>query len=149
LLRADFIGMTMAHSKMHFARAVYEGIAFSIRDLLGAARELGQEFSTIRLMGGGAKSATWRQIIADVTGLVIERTESGDASFGAALVAGVGVGLFGSPQEAVARCVRLQDVTKPQAEASAFYDELFGIYKQAQAALAEINHRLHALVAQG
>lgn len=149
LLRADFIGMTISHGKMHFARAVYEGIAFSIRDLLGAARELGLEFSTIRLMGGGAKSATWRQIIADVTGLVIERTESGDASFGAALVAGVGVGLFGSPEEAVARSVRLKDVTKPQAEASAFYDELFGIYKEAQAALAGLNHRLHGLVAQG
>lgn len=149
LLRADFIGMTISHGKMHFARAVYEGIAFSIRDLLGAARALGLEFSTIRLMGGGAKSATWRQIIADVTGLVIERTESGDASFGAALVAGMGVGLFSGPEEAVARCVRLLDVTKPQAEASVFYDELFGIYKEAQAALAGLNHRLHGLVAGG
>lgn len=147
LLRADFIGMTISHGKMHFARAVYEGIAFSIRDLLGAARELGLEFSNIRLMGGGAKSATWRQIIADVTGLVIERTESGDASFGAALVAGMGVGLFDGPEDAVARCVRLKDVTKPQPQASAFYDELFGIYKEAQAGLAGLNHRLHALVA--
>ncbi|MDE2239417.1 MAG: hypothetical protein KGJ73_05740 [Rhodospirillales bacterium] len=146
LLRADFIGMTMSHGKMHFARAVYEGIAFSIRDLLGAAREKGLEFSTIRLMGGGAKSATWRQIIADVTGLVIERTEAGDASFGAALVAGMGVGIFDGPADAVSRCVRLRDVTRPQPEASAFYDELFGIYKEAQAALAGVNHKLHALV---
>ncbi|WP_155992617.1 xylulokinase [Acidocella facilis] len=145
LLRADFIGMTMAHGKPHFARAVYEGIAFSIRDLLGAARDLGLDFSTIRLMGGGARSACWRQIIADVTGLVIERTEAGDASFGAALLAGVGVGLFASPQEAVARAVRLRDVTVPNQEASAFYDQLFGLYKEAQAALAGINHRLHAL----
>lgn len=145
LLRADFIGMTISHSKMHFARAVYEGIAFSIRDLLGAARGLGLEFNTIRLMGGGAKSASWRQIIADVTGLVIERTESGDASFGAALVAGIGVGLFASSEEAVERCVRLRDVTKPQPEAAVFYDQLFGIYKEAQSALAGLNHRLHAL----
>ncbi|MGE4481096.1 xylulokinase [Acidocella sp.] len=149
LLRADFIGMTMAHGKMHFARAVYEGIAFSIRDLLGAARELGLEFSTIRLMGGGAKSATWRQIIADVTGLVIERTESGDASFGAALVAGMGVGLFNGPDDAVSRCVRLRDVTRPQADSAAFYDDLFRIYKEAQEALAGLNHRLHALMGGG
>ena len=147
LLRADFVGMTMSHGKMHFARAVYEGIAFSIRDLLGAARGMGLEFNTIRLMGGGAKSATWRQIIADVTGLTIERTEAGDASFGAALVAGIGAGVFKNPEDAVARCVRLKDVAKPQAQASAFYDKLFEIYKDTQAALAGLNHRLHALVA--
>ncbi|GAN80021.1 xylulokinase [Acidocella aminolytica] len=147
LLRADFVGITISHGKMHFARAVYEGIAFSIRDLLGAARALGLEFSTIRLMGGGAKSECWRQIIADVTGLVIERTESGDASFGAALVAGMGVGLFNGPEDALARCVRLLDVTQPQAQNAAFYDELFGIYKESQAALAGVNHKLHALAA--
>jgi xylulokinase len=147
LLRADFIGMTMAHGKMHFARAVYEGIAFSIRDLLEAARALGLEFGPIRLMGGGARSACWRRIIADVTGLVIERTEAGDASFGAALVAGIGAGLFSGPEAAAARCVRLKDVTRPEAEGMAFYARLFGIYKEAQAALAGIDHRLHALVA--
>ncbi len=147
LLRADFIGMTMTHGKMHFARAVYEGIAFSIRDLLSAARGLGLEFNTIRLMGGGAKSATWRQIIADVTGLTIERTQSGDASFGAALVAGIGAGVFTGPEDAVARCVRVLDVTKPQGDPCKFYDELFSIYKEAQAALAGVNHKLHGLAA--
>lgn len=145
LLRADFIGMTVSHGKMHFARAVYEGIAFSIRDLLGAAQALGLSFTTIRLMGGGAKSACWRQIIADVTGLVIERTEAGDASFGAALVAGIGVGVFASPQEALERCVRLQDTTMPAPEAMAFYNKLFGLYKQAQASLVAVNHKLYEL----
>jgi xylulokinase len=146
LLRASFTGLTISHGKPHFARALYEGLAFSIRDLLGAARGLGLEFGRIRLMGGGARSATWRQIIADVTGLTIERTEAADASFGAALVAGVGAGVFASPQEAVARCVRLQDVTGPDPARQAFYGKLFAIYKDVQAALAEQNHRLHALV---
>lgn len=145
LLRADFIGLTISHHHAHFARALYEGLAFSIRDLLGAARELGLEFGRIRLMGGGARSATWRQIIADVTGLTIERTEAADASFGAALVAGVGAGVFASHEEAVARCVRLLDVTEPDAGRNEFYSALFGIYKEAQAALAGINHRLHGL----
>jgi xylulokinase len=146
LLRADFVGLTISHTKAHFARALYEGIAFSIRDLLTAARELGLKFGTIRLMGGGARSAAWRRIIADVTGLSVERTESGDASFGAALVAGIGAGIFASPQAAIAACVRLQDSTPPDAENHAFYSRLFEIYKQAQAVLAPLNHRLHALV---
>ena len=146
LLRADFIGLTISHTRAHFARALYEGIAFSIRDLLEAARALGLNFGTIRLMGGGARSATWRQIIADVTGLTVERTESADASFGAALMAGIGTGVFASPEDAVAKCVRLLDTTTPDPEAHEFYGELFGIYKDAQAALAGLNHRLHALV---
>ena len=147
LLRGDFIGLTISHGRAHFARALYEGIAFSIRDLLEAARALGLSFGTIRLMGGGARSATWRQIIADVTGLMVERTAAGDASFGAALVAGIGVGMFASPADAVARCVRLLDTTVPDPSAHEFYNQIFGVYKDAQAALAGLNHRLHALVA--
>jgi len=145
LLRADFIGLTISHTQAHFARALYEGIAFSIRDLLEAARGLGLAFGTIRLMGGGARSATWRQIIADVTGLSVERTESADASFGAALVAGIGTGVFASPADALARCVRFLDTTEPDPSTTRFYGELFHIYKDAQAALSEINHRLHGL----
>jgi xylulokinase len=144
-LRADFIGLTMQHRREHFARALYEGIAFSIRDLLEAARALGLTFGDIRLIGGGARSAVWRQIIADVTGLTIERPANGDASFGAALVAGIGVGLFASPLAAVEACVRITDRCPPDPGRHAFYSELFGIYKDAQAALAPLDHRLHAL----
>jgi xylulokinase len=146
LLRADFLGATIAHGRAHFARALYEGIAFSIRDILEAARALGLVFGTIRLIGGGARSAVWRQIIADVAGLVVERTEAGDASFGAALVAGIGVGVFASPQDAVARCVRLLDATLPDKATQDFYEKIFAIYKQSQAALAPINHRLSELL---
>jgi xylulokinase len=97
-------------------------------------------------MGGGARSACWRQIIADVIGLTLERTEAADASFGSALLAGIGAGVFTGPEDAVARCVRLLDTTTPDADAHEFYTQLFGIYKDAQAALAGLNHRLHALV---
>ena len=145
LLRADFIGLTISHGKPDFARALYEGLAFSIRDLLEAARALGLSFGAIRLMGGGARSACWRQIIADVTGLAVERTEAADASFGAALIAGIGAGVFAGPEDAVARCVRLLDTTPPDVDSHEFYTSLFGVYKDAQAALAGLNHRLHAL----
>jgi xylulokinase len=146
LLRADFIGLTMRHGQAHFARALYEGIAFSIRDLLETAKGFGLEFGATRLIGGGARSATWRQIIADVTGLTIEKPENGDASYGAALLAGIGVGAFASPEDAVARCVRIAGRAEPDAQRHRLYTELFAIYKEAQAALAPISHRLHKLV---
>ncbi len=145
LLRGDFIGLTISHGRAHFARALYEGIAFSVRDILGAARALGLEYGTIRLMGGGARSATWRRIIADVTGLKVEVMENGDASFGAALVAGIGVGVFGSPAAAIGACVRLRDVCEADPANHARYSALFEVYKGAQAALAPVSHRLHFL----
>jgi xylulokinase len=145
-LRADFIGLTMRHGREHFARALYEGIAFSIRDLLEAARALGLRFGPARIIGGGARSALWRQIIADVTGLEIERPANGDASFGAALVAGIGVGLFASPEAAVQACVRIVDRCLPDLRRHDLYTRLFAIYKDAQAVLAPLDHRLHRLL---
>ncbi|HVG82737.1 MAG TPA: xylulokinase [Methylomirabilota bacterium] len=148
LLRADFIGLTMQHGRAHFARALYEGIAFSIRDLLDTAKGFGLEFGATRLIGGGSRSLTWRQIIADVTGLAIEKPENGDASFGAALLAGIGIGAFASPEDAVERCVRVVGRAEPNAERHRLYGELFAVYKDAQAALAPLSHRLHGLVAR-
>jgi xylulokinase len=147
LLRADFIGLTMRHGQAHFARALYEGIAFSIRDLLETAKGFGLAFGTTRLIGGGARSTTWRQIMADVTGLEIEKPENGDASYGAALLAGIGVGAFASPEDAVAGCVRVEGRAEPDPARHRLYTELFAVYKDAQAALAPISHRLHGLVA--
>lgn len=144
-LRADFIGLTMQHERAHFARALYEGIAYSMRDLLETARTLGQDFTSLRLLGGGARSATWRQIVCDVLGLPVAKPAYGDASFGAALVAGVGVGVFTSAQEAVAQCVRITDHHEPDPARRAFYKEMFAVYKDAQAVLAPLSHRLQRL----
>lgn len=148
-LRADFIGLTMRHGRAHLVRALYEGIAFSIRDLMESARAEGLDYQEIRLLGGGARSPVWRQIMADVTGLTIDCPERGDASFGAALVAGLGVGIFGSPQEAVERCVRLAARCLPDPARHAHYGELFAVYKEAQARLAPLDHRLHVLSSGG
>lgn len=144
-LRADFIGLTMQHNRAHFARALYEGIAYSLRDLLETARTLGQDFSSLRLLGGGARSATWRQIVCDVLGLPVAKPAYGDASFGAALVAGVGVGVFASAQAAVMQCVHITAQHEPDAERHALYSELFAVYKDAQAVLAPLSHRLQQL----
>jgi len=144
-LRADFIGLTIAHTRAHFARALYEGIAFSIRDILAAAQALGQSYGAIRLMGGGARSPTWRQIIADVTGLTVDVMENTDASFGAALIAGIGTGVFATPRDAIARCVRPLSQCEPGSKNSRLYRELFEIYKAAQAVLAGLNHRLNEI----
>ncbi|MEX1109696.1 MAG: FGGY-family carbohydrate kinase, partial [Dongiaceae bacterium] len=102
-----------------------------------------------RIIGGGARSATWRQIVADVLGVEIRRPENGDASFGAALVAGVGVGTFASYEEAVQRCVRLLDTSTPDPTRHALYREMFDIYRDVQKRMVPINHRLHDMFVKG
>lgn len=145
-LRADFIGLTMSHERGHIARAVYEGIAYSINDLLFDARQKGLNFTSARLLGGGAKSACWRQVMADVTGLEMLIPEHGDASFASALVAGIGTGMFTHPIEAIKHCVNIVEHTQPSAQQHDLYQELFTIYQDAQCALASIDQRLGQLL---
>ncbi|MCP4329717.1 MAG: xylulokinase [Alphaproteobacteria bacterium] len=143
-LRASLVGLGLGHGRGHVARACYEGISFALYDVLRAAQELsGAEFGDMRLLGGGARSNTWRQILADITGLAVNRPRNGDASFGAALVAGVGVGVFASKEDAIARCVRIVDSNRPDQAVHAFYRERFEIFDQVRRQLTPINHRLH------
>ena len=146
LLRADYVGATFAHGPGHFVRSLYEGVAFSLRDCRDALGAKGLGFSQARVTGGGARSRLWRQIVADVLGVPLALPAVADASFGAALVAGVGVGVFSDPRAAEA-AIRVVDTVEPRPEATAFYDRAFPIYRDIQAALAPINHRIHALLA--
>jgi xylulokinase len=147
LLRADFIGMTFRHEPRHFVRALYEGIACSLRDVLEQFRAQGMNMQSMRIAGGGARSACWRQIVADVLGVEVLLPRVTDASFGAALIAGVGVGLFENERAAAAACAQVIGSAQPDAHRSQFYEEVFGLYRRSQAALAPINHALSRLPA--
>jgi xylulokinase len=147
-LRADFVGLTMQHTRGHFARALYEGIAYAIRDAMTVAEGLGMRYDTIRLIGGGSRSATWRQIMADVLGRTIHLPVNGDASFGAAVLAGIGIGTFADPADALARCARTVATHEPDPATHARYTDFFDVYRDAQRGLVDINHRLHALTEQ-
>lgn len=149
LLRADFIGVTMRHQRGHFVRALYEGIAFSIRDCFEVFQRQGLGFDHARLVGGGARSAVWRQIVSDVLGIAIEVPRVGDASFGAALIAGLGVGAFSDAGDAVRRCVRVVEESSPDPRRHDHYSRLFQVYRQAQQQLAVICHQLHSIEQDG
>ncbi len=142
LLRADFLGLTMEHGQGHLVRALYEGVAFSLRDCLEALRARGLDIDAARIVGGGARSGLWRQTVCDVLQLPIALPEVTDASYGAALLAGVGCGIFASETEAAERCVRLTARHEPGPARAALYDDLFALYREAQGRLVEINHRL-------
>ena len=141
-LRASFVGATMRHGKGHFIRALLEGVAFSLRDCFRTILEMKLAVNEIRLIGGGAQSDLWAQIIADVFDKPIVRPAGADASFGAALVAGVGVGVFPSEAAAVEQCTKIRDRITPRPEFVERYARLFPLYCEIHDNLAGTYARL-------
>lgn len=140
-LRASFVGLGFDHGAAHMCRALYEGVAFTLRDCLDVLRRRDFGFGAARLVGGGTRSALWRQIIADVTGLTIEIPKQGDASFGAALIAGIGAGVFSGTHEA-ARMIEVAETLEPNQELASIYEAGFARFREAGQALTPVNHAL-------
>lgn len=144
-LRGDFVGISARHRLNHFARAILEGVAFSIRDCLAAVEALGQPITERRLLGGGSKSPLWRQILCDVLGQPLLKPAVDDAAFGAALLAGVAVGVFADWRSAVGNCVEVEQILQPDGEAHARYDDYFEVYRAIARDLSMHSHRLAEL----
>ncbi|MBU4509623.1 xylulokinase, partial [bacterium] len=104
--RGVYFGISGKHDQRHFTRSVLEGVTFALKDSLELIKDKGVKIKEIRAIGGGAKSRVWQQILADILGEEINllNVEEGPA-FGAALIAGVGVGVYGSFAEAVNRII--------------------------------------------
>ena len=115
--RGAFTGLSLRHDRGALVRAVLEGVAFGLRDSLELLRGLGVEPASARVSGGGARSELWLRIVASVLELSLERTAAEEgAAFGAALLGGVGAGVFADVHEAVAATVRVRDTIEPEPE---------------------------------
>ena len=134
--RGGFIGLTLRHNRCSMLRSVMEGAIFSLMDVAQLITEMGLSVTQIRTSGGGALSNLWRQIHADVFNSEVI-TVSGSAeggAYGAALVAGAGVGIWSSVEEA-AQVVVAETRTEPIAANFEIYRKLFPIYRDLYASL--------------
>jgi xylulokinase len=148
--RGAFIGLTLRHDKAAMTRAVLEGVSFALRDSLEMMKQLGIPLSEIRVTGGGAKSNVWRQIIADVMGMeVLSLTVDEGPAYGAALLAGVGAGLYPSIETACERFIRTKDRILPNPERQQRYNECYDMYRQMYGVLRHSFQRLSRLEKQG
>jgi xylulokinase len=138
--RAALVGLAASHTRAHAIRSILEGVAFSLRDTLTIFREMGVPVETIRLGGGGARSPLWRQIQADVYGRTVEilAAEEG-AAYGAALLAGVGIGVWPSVDEACSRAVRVAARVDPDPATAALMDSRYAAYRELYPALRTIS----------
>ena len=138
-VRAALVGLAASHTRGHVARAVMEGVAFSLRDSFGVFSELDVPVRSIRVGGGGARSALWRQIQASTYGRPVETVAAEEgAAYGAAILAGVGAGLWPSVDEACDAVVRTAGVTEPQADLVERLNAQYARYRRIYSALRQI-----------
>ena len=136
--RGVYFGISTKHKQEHFARSILEGVIFSLKDSLELFQEKGIKIKEIRLIGGGAKSKIWQQISADILGKEINilNIEEGPC-FGAALIAGVGVGVYRDISEAVNSIVKIKKIITPKIINTKKYEDYYKLYKKLYYSLKE------------
>lgn len=138
-LCADFVGVRAIHKKGHFVRAVLEGVVMSMLDCKKTLDSLDVVHGdSAVIIGGGGKSPLWRQMVCDALGIELLQMKYTDSSFGSAMLAGVAVGVFSSPQSAVEICNKVISKTIPDYNNTKKYEKLFDRYKAIQKALEPI-----------
>ena len=144
-VRASFLNLSAEHTRESMLRAVYEGVAYNIRWIVEIyERQFKFPLPRLRVIGGGAKSAPWMQILSDVTHRTVEtvRDPQEGGAVGAALIAAVGLGIY-PDFEALRRVVGVDQVFEPQAQNRAVYDSLYQTYRDAYASLRGFYKRLN------
>lgn len=134
-----FYGLDFSKTKGHLIRAAMEGVAYSLRHNLEIAEQAGAEVSILRAMGGSANSLLWTQIKSDITGKPIVVPSSDTATtLGAVILAGVGVGMYESFEEAVKLTVEEKRSHEPNIENAAVYEKNYEIYLELYQQLKEV-----------
>lgn len=136
--RGAFIGLTPRHNLGYMVRAAVEGITFGMREQVAIFRAMGIPIREIRASGGGARSAFWRQLQADMYGApVVTINVAEGAALGAAILAGVGAGAYGSVAEACRGVIRVREKSRPRAGMVRLYEQQYGVFRDLYSALCD------------
>ena len=129
--RGTFIGMTMDTTRADLVQAVLEGVAFAIRDSVEVARSLGISITSSKICGGGAKSALWKRILANVLNIPLESPESEQGpGMGGAMLAMVACGAYDSVKAVCDRFVRVAAVVEPEPALVAKYEKRYQQFRK-------------------
>ena len=128
--RGAFFGLSNIHTRQHLLRAVMEGVVYSQRDCLDVLRGMGVKFSEMLACGGGGTSPLWRQMLADVYNCPVSTVASKEGpALGAAILAGVGSGIFSSVEEGCKKLINTNPPQFPIKENSKKYEPFYQLYK--------------------
>ena len=144
--RGVFFGLSALHTKYHLARAVIEGVSYSLYSCLEVLSELGISTEDMALCGGGGKSSFWRQMLADIYGTDIKTMESGEgAALGVAILAGCASGEFDSVEEGCLKMVREKDNIYHDPSAKEKYIKVYEIYKSIYPSIKDVFSKLKTI----
>ncbi len=129
-LKGDFLGIAADHQRSHFARAVYEGTAYALRDAMSTFGKLADNFKDFIFTGGGIKNRGWLSIVADVLGVDGTVSKNADAALGAAMLGGIATGIFADAEQAMRLCVNRDFHIEYNRANHTIYNELFDKYKK-------------------
>ena len=137
--RGTYAGFTLAHGRGHFVRALLEGSAYAVRDIVTQMQAAGIELRELRVMGGGAKSRLWNQIKADVTGLPVNVPQITETTaLGAAFLALVGIGAYATLMEVSEHLVKIREHIEPDPATRSLYAEAYEQYRQTYFAMLPV-----------
>lgn len=137
--RGVFFGLSLGTTRAHMARAVLEGVAYSLNDCLQLIRDMEVPIAEIRASGGGGRSRLWREIQADLFGAEMVTINAAEGpAFGAALLAGVGTGIYPGVEEACAAAIARVETTAPDPARGEIYRRQYEIYRRLYPALAPL-----------
>jgi len=145
--RGTLVGLTLTHTPAHIYRAILEGISYGFYHHMQVFAEHGLTPTHARCANGGARSALWKQVTADVLGIRLEQVaDHPGSSLGAAFCAGMGVGAFTRWDE-IERYIKISTITQPDMEKHVLYQNLFGLYREIYTSLKDVFPRLAQAVA--
>ena len=129
--RGVFFGLSAMHERPHLIRSVMEGISFSQWECVEVFREMGVPIEDMMICGGGGRSPFWRQMLADMYGCSVSTVQSDQGgALGAAILAGVGAGIYSDLETACDALVRKKDSSEPNMAANGAYAKYFTLYKE-------------------
>jgi xylulokinase len=135
--KGAFLGIAQGHERSHFARAVMEGVALEVQDILTRAQDYDLAVESIRVGGGASRSPLWTQIQANIYGRPVQLLKEVETSaLGAAILGGVGAGVFSGTDEGIDAMVEVTQTIDPEPPQVPFYQTLYETYTSAYGALA-------------
>ena len=136
-------GLLLSTKREEITRSLLEGVTFEMKLNVDLLEEAVGRIKSFRAIGGGAKSARWMQLKADIMGRPIHAMQVSEATcLGAAMLAGIGSGEYSSASDAVSKCVRLDKTYFPRVKNAREYHRRMKLYRQLYPAMNSILHQL-------
>lgn len=138
-VKGGFVGVSLINNHADFVRSILEGVSFSLKNCLDIIEDMKVKITDIRVSGGGAESEVWRQILADIFNYRLSTIKASEGpALGVAILAGVGVGIYESVEEACQKIIKGQDVVQPNFDNVTLYDKIYEVYNSLYPRLKDI-----------